>query len=270
MDLLIDSRIWENHFRALENRPQYGIVKYTQGDSVAKRKITAKEILADLRSGLDDPALMNKYNLSSEGLQSLFKKMLKAGVVTREDLDSRAPLLEKTVELGLFICPACGNIEHSEFQTCPKCGFAAPEYMKTPDYGDQDKPKKPMKTRGAKGTRTGLSRASTTARGAKPDSDYVSPKPDKTHELEAQAKQLKIMGLASIGAYILFFILTIIVLFYFSSQGVVSTTTAILGIFALQIPIVVTIVTVFLLLNFLTRSLEAASGRSMNPSSQKR
>ncbi len=237
---------------------------------MAKRKITATEILADLRAGLDDPALMSKYNLSSEGLQSLFKKMLKAGVVTREDLDSRAPLLEKTVELGLFICPACGNIEHSEFQTCPKCGFAAPEYMKTPDYGDRDKPKKPMKTRGSRGARTGLSRSATTARGAKPDSENGPPKPDSTNELAPQAKQLKIMGFASIGAYILFFVLTIIALLFFSSQGVVSTMTALLGIFVLQIPIVVTFVTVFLLLNFLTKSMEAASGRSMTPSSKKR
>ena len=97
---------------------------------MGKRKITARDVLADLEAGLDDPELMEKYKLTSEGLQSLFNKMLKARVITRAELDSRAPATERTVELGLFICPACGNIEHTEFTRCPKCGHSAPEYMR--------------------------------------------------------------------------------------------------------------------------------------------
>ena len=46
-----------------------------------KPVIDAKEVLDDIRSGMTDVDLMNKYNLSSLGLQSLFKKLTQAGVI---------------------------------------------------------------------------------------------------------------------------------------------------------------------------------------------
>jgi hypothetical protein len=213
---------------------------------VAKRKITAKEIMADLKSGLDDPALMKKYNLSSEGLQSLFKKMLKAGVVTRQDLDSRTPALEKTVELGLFICPACGNIEHTEFNKCPKCGFAAPEYMKTPDYGDQDNPQKPLKMRGSKGAKTGAPKRSNRVKSAQPERANESRPQGAPTPSANQTGQLKIMGIASIVAYILFFLMLIIFMAILSSKGAVSLTAAIVGVLILQVPAAALIATMFM------------------------
>ncbi|MBI5569621.1 MAG: hypothetical protein HY914_06710 [Desulfomonile tiedjei] len=48
---------------------------------MAKPKIDAKSVLDDIRSGLDDAALMQKYNLSAKGLQSLFGKLVKAGLL---------------------------------------------------------------------------------------------------------------------------------------------------------------------------------------------
>ena len=91
-----------------------------------KRKITAREVLRDIRSGLSDQDLMEKYTLSAQGLQSVFHKLVNAGVITQPELDDRVPITERTVDLGLFICPACGNIQGTEFATCPRCGFTAP------------------------------------------------------------------------------------------------------------------------------------------------
>jgi hypothetical protein len=59
----------------------------------AKRKIDAKEALDLIRSGLDDYALMERYNLSAKGLQSLFEKLLETGAITKEELDQRNPSL---------------------------------------------------------------------------------------------------------------------------------------------------------------------------------
>ncbi len=58
-----------------------------------KRKIDAKEALESIRSGLDDYALMEKFNLSAKGLQSLFKKLMETGALTKEELDQRNPSL---------------------------------------------------------------------------------------------------------------------------------------------------------------------------------
>jgi len=46
-----------------------------------KRRIKAKEALADIRAGMDDVALMKKYKLSAEGLQSLFTQLGEAGII---------------------------------------------------------------------------------------------------------------------------------------------------------------------------------------------
>lgn len=95
-----------------------------------KRRITAREILSDVRKGLSDPALMEKYKLSAQGLQSVFQKLLKAGIISQAEMDSRSPLSERTVDIGLYICSACGNIQGKEFTTCPRCGFEPPRGAK--------------------------------------------------------------------------------------------------------------------------------------------
>lgn len=97
---------------------------------MTKRRITARELLADIRKGLSDPTLMEKYKLSAQGLQSVFQKLLKAGVITQAELDSRTPIGERTVDIGLYICTACGNIQGTEFTKCPRCGFEPPRSSK--------------------------------------------------------------------------------------------------------------------------------------------
>lgn len=92
-----------------------------------KRRITAREILADVKTGVGDPVLMEKYKLSAQGLQSVFNKLLKAGVLTRQELDDRVPMSQRTVDLGLNVCRACGHIESKEFAKCPRCGFVSPD-----------------------------------------------------------------------------------------------------------------------------------------------
>ena len=46
---------------------------------MAKITVSAKEILADIKAGMDDTTLMQKYGLSDKGLQSIFKKLVDAG-----------------------------------------------------------------------------------------------------------------------------------------------------------------------------------------------
>ena len=57
--------------------------------------MSAREILADIRAGATDEFLMKKYGISDKGLQSLFQKLVNAKVITQDELDRRAPAVEK-------------------------------------------------------------------------------------------------------------------------------------------------------------------------------
>ena len=57
---------------------------------MSKQKLSAKEVLKDLRSGMSDAEIMDKYKISEKGLQSLFNKLTGAGVVTQAQINSRS------------------------------------------------------------------------------------------------------------------------------------------------------------------------------------
>jgi hypothetical protein len=48
-----------------------------------KRKISAKEVVAEIEAGIDDVALMQKYGLSVRQLAGLYKKLEDAGLLQR-------------------------------------------------------------------------------------------------------------------------------------------------------------------------------------------
>jgi anti-anti-sigma regulatory factor/uncharacterized protein (DUF433 family) len=52
-------------------------------------RVSAREILADLANGLSDHALMDKHGLSERGLASMFRKLLRKGLVSRRALAKR-------------------------------------------------------------------------------------------------------------------------------------------------------------------------------------
>ncbi len=54
-----------------------------------RRKINAREAVADIRSGMNDTGLMNKYGLSSDGLQRLFNKLVNTGFIDLGEIRSR-------------------------------------------------------------------------------------------------------------------------------------------------------------------------------------
>ena len=96
---------------------------------MAKVRIDARDVLKDIRDGLDDTALMKKYRLSGAGLQSLFAKLTEAGLLKRADLDKRMANFEKTVELTMVKCPSCGMPQFSAFDECPQCGVIVKKFL---------------------------------------------------------------------------------------------------------------------------------------------
>ena len=75
---------------------------------MSKRHLSGKEILQDIRAGMDDAALMIKYQLSAQGLQSVFKKLIAAGALNQAELDGRSSPHDRTINL-VWKCLACGK-----------------------------------------------------------------------------------------------------------------------------------------------------------------
>ncbi|MBI5570671.1 MAG: YIP1 family protein [Desulfomonile tiedjei] len=57
---------------------------------MGKPKVSAKAAVADIRAGLSDSELMEKYGLSPQGLQSLFRKLIENNLVSAKDISRRA------------------------------------------------------------------------------------------------------------------------------------------------------------------------------------
>lgn len=58
--------------------------------SAQKATVSSGDAVQAIRTGLTDAELMARYGISPSGLESLFKKLVKSGKVTQEELDRRA------------------------------------------------------------------------------------------------------------------------------------------------------------------------------------
>ena len=63
-----------------------------------KQRISVKSFVQDTRSGMTDSALIEKYNLSPNRLQRIFKILLDAYTMTAEELDGRCASFDDTVQ----------------------------------------------------------------------------------------------------------------------------------------------------------------------------
>ncbi len=54
-----------------------------------KRKISAKELVSDIKAGMTDAQLMSKYELTAKALEGLFSKLIQAGAINAATLRER-------------------------------------------------------------------------------------------------------------------------------------------------------------------------------------
>jgi len=71
----------------------------SKGMEMAKRKIRARDIVNDIRAGLEDGALMHKYRLTAKGIQRIFLKLLESNLITQVELSSRMSQHDDTAEI---------------------------------------------------------------------------------------------------------------------------------------------------------------------------
>ena len=70
----------------------YRIVKEEPAIMSPKRKIKAKDLVRDIRSGITTSQLIEKYGFSAKGLRLIFGKLLEARVMTRDELNTLTTL----------------------------------------------------------------------------------------------------------------------------------------------------------------------------------
>ena len=66
-----------------------------------KRKIKGQDVIRDIRSGMTDSQLMDKYELSLTGLQKVFRKLVDAEALSIKEIYGRNPLREDSVVIDL-------------------------------------------------------------------------------------------------------------------------------------------------------------------------
>lgn len=85
-----------------------------------KRKIRAKKIAQDVRSGLTDGELMEIYGLTPRTLRYLLTKLVQAGLITDLEFYERSRLTESDVFRAF-------SDETDAVLRCPNCGQCLPE-----------------------------------------------------------------------------------------------------------------------------------------------
>jgi hypothetical protein len=76
---------------------------------MAKRKISAKEAVEAIRSGMDDSTLMKEYGLAPSGLQSLLDKLVIGGYLDLGEIQARMPGFMGTVNISDPVFPATAD-----------------------------------------------------------------------------------------------------------------------------------------------------------------
>lgn len=97
---------------------------------MGKKVVEAKEALKAIHSGMDDQALMEKFQLSAQGLQSLLDGLVSSGLVRPEEIESRTPLQDRTLSVAIHRCPACSMPQLEPFDECPQCGIIVSKFTK--------------------------------------------------------------------------------------------------------------------------------------------
>jgi hypothetical protein len=69
--------------------------------TAVKREIKAREALQDIRHGMNDLELMEKYRITDKGIRSLFMKLVAVGLLSPDEIDRRDATFVSTVTLDL-------------------------------------------------------------------------------------------------------------------------------------------------------------------------
>ncbi len=85
-----------------------------------KRRISARQVIADLKAGMSAVDLMEKYGITEKALRYVLKRLVESGLMTELQYYERTDLSESAVARAL-------SHEPVHVLNCPRCGRALPE-----------------------------------------------------------------------------------------------------------------------------------------------
>lgn len=119
-----------------------------------KRKLSAKEILADIRSGMDVSELKRKHSLSDKSFGYVLRQLSTAGVLTEDEkrrLEPRRSPSQPSREpprAPQWRCPACNAPQNGEVSECSACGVVVAKFVARQTEEDRLSSISPRFTRG--------------------------------------------------------------------------------------------------------------------------
>lgn len=98
-----------------------------------KRRISASKIIADIRSGMSEAGLMEKYGLSQNSLNKTLSKLVDSGHLLESEIPQRqaretSPVVEPEKKVQLR-CPSCDAEWTEDVDECPFCGVVIKKFM---------------------------------------------------------------------------------------------------------------------------------------------
>lgn len=99
----------------------------------APKKISARDIVIDLKDGMTDAKLMEKYDISLESLHDVFAKLVDAKLATKAYFNKRSvkQAEARVMENETNTCPFCGYTSEMKFGMCPECNREPSEWLDT-------------------------------------------------------------------------------------------------------------------------------------------
>jgi hypothetical protein len=97
------------------------------------RRISARTLVNHIRAGMDDSTLMEKHELTHEGLREVFSRLVQEGLVSSMELFERTSLSESSLTRSfkdtggsVLKCPSCGYELSGQLDRCPHCEKTEP------------------------------------------------------------------------------------------------------------------------------------------------
>jgi uncharacterized protein len=106
---------------------------------MAPKKISAKELVSDIKTEMSDQNLMSKYDLSPQGLQKLFQQLLDKGLINESELARREEVVLNVDIIDESSAPVASRPDrnHSEISSSETDAFKL--LVQEAAYGNQEK-----------------------------------------------------------------------------------------------------------------------------------
>lgn len=85
------------------------------------RSLRGKEVVIDVRAGMDDSTLRTKYGLTPQGLTNLLEKLVWEGLLSPNEVAERSSA-GTDGELPVYQCNTCSELQFAMLANCPHCG----------------------------------------------------------------------------------------------------------------------------------------------------